>query len=419
MNRRELIQRLVPPGSFLALGFVLAGCPKEHEEAPAPPPPTVKVATVLQRDVPVHVEAIGETRGNTEIEIRARVEGFIESVDFKEGTLVEKGQLLYTIDPRPFQATLAQAKAAIAEAEAQLARTHQDVVRYEPLVAKNAISREEYETAVALEKAASATVDASKAVAEAAEIDLSFTRVLAPEAGLIGKTEVYVGTLVGRGQSTLLTRISRIDPIHVRFTFSEKDYLMYARKKAGGGEAPDGAQVPFQLLLADGTVHPEPGQMVFIDRTVDPRTGTILAEAAFPNPDLIVRPGQYARVRAQAEVKPGAILVPQGAVQELQGVYSVMVVDAGNKVEQRLVQTGPRMDALWVMESGLKSGERIVVEGLQKIRPGMQIEPKTVLIGEDGATTAPQDEQARAPAADAAEAPQDQASETPAADAKH
>jgi membrane fusion protein (multidrug efflux system) len=266
-------------------------------------------------------------------------------------------------------------------------------VRYEPLVAKNAISREEYETAVSLEKAASAAVEAGRAMVERAEIDLSYTKVMAPEAGLVGKTEVYAGTLVGRGQSTLLTRISRIDPIHVRFTFSEKDYLGFARRKAGRGQAhakPGGnapspttdAQVPMELLLADGTVHPGTGEMVFVDRTVDPRTGTILAEAAFANPDHIVRPGQYARVRAQIEVKPAAILVPQAAVQELQGVYSVMVVSAESKVEQRLVQPGPRVGPLWVIDSGLKGGEQIVVEGLQKIRPGVQVEVEQVAIEE-------------------------------------
>ena len=370
--------------SIPAFVLALASCDPEQEAVAAPPPPEVKVAAVLQRDVPVSVEAIGETRGNTEIEIRARVEGFLETVDFKEGSMIEKGQLLYTLDPRPFEAALAQAKASVAEAEAQLARTHQDVARYEPLVAKNAISREEYDTAVALEKAASATVDASKALAERAEIDLSYTKVTAPEDGLIGKTEVYPGTLVGRGQSTLLTRISRIDPIHVRFTFSEQDYLEYARRKSEGKNSEG---VPFQLVLADGTVHPQPGSLVFVDRTVDPRTGTILVEAAFPNPDHIVRPGQYARVRVQTEIKPAAILVPQGAVQELQGVYSVMVVSGDGKVEQRLVQPGQRVESLWVMDGGLKSGERIVVEGLQRVRPGIQVQAKTVLIGEDGKIT--------------------------------
>src|SRR5262245_2297076 len=216
------MHRLVARGSISFLLLLLPSCGGEPKAAATPPPPEVKVSQVLQRDVPVYVEAIGETRGNTEIEIRARVEGFIESVDYKEGTLVKKGDLLYHIDSRPFETSLAQAKANQAESEARLARAHQDVVRYEPLVAKNAISRQEYDNAVAIEKANTAAVDASKAVVKQAEIDLSYTKVIAPEDGLAGKTEVYAGTLVGRGQSTLLTRISRIDPIHVRFSFPEK-----------------------------------------------------------------------------------------------------------------------------------------------------------------------------------------------------
>jgi membrane fusion protein (multidrug efflux system) len=382
-----------------ALLSLLGACEgKSHETAAAPPPPIVKAAQVIQRDVPVYIEAIGETRGNTEIEIRARVEGFLDSVDFKEGSMVEKGQPLYTIDKRPFEAALAQAKAGVAEAEAQLARTHQDVARYEPLVAKNAISREEYETSVSLEKAAKAALEASTAARDKSEIDLSYTTVTSPEAGLVGKTEVYAGTLVGRGQSTLLTRISRMDPIHVRVTIPERDYLFLARKKASGTPANGDVQTPFELILADGSVHPDTGRLVFVDRTVDARTGTILVEVAFPNKDQIIRPGQYARVRAQIEVKSGAILVPQGAVQEVQGVYSVMVVSEDSTVEQRLVQPAQRVDSLWVIDSGLKSGERIVVEGLQKIRPQMKVEVQSVLIGEDESKAKAEKEQAAAAA---------------------
>jgi membrane fusion protein (multidrug efflux system) len=378
------MNRLVAPFSLLALAGLFAGCDGAQKQAAAPPPPPqVKAAPVLQRDVPVYIEAIGETRGNTEIEIRARVEGFLETIDFKEGSLVTKGQLLYTIDKRPFEAALSQAKATASEAEAQLVRTHQDVARYEPLVAKNAISREEYDTAVALEKAAKATLEAAKAMQEKSEIDLSYTKVLAPEDGLVGKTEVYAGTLVGRGQSTLLTRISRLDPIHVRVTVREADYLTIARKKGSGTATHKEGDVPFELELADGTRHPSPGRLVFVDRTVDPRTGTLMLEVAFDNPDHIVRPGQYARVRAQMEIAKGAILVPQTAVQEVQGVYNVMVVAQDGTVEQRLVQPGQRVKSLWVIDAGLKPGEQVVVEGLQKIRPGIKVAVQAVSIEED------------------------------------
>jgi len=335
------------------------------------------VAEVLVRDVPVQVEALGELRGSSEIEIRARVEGHVQSVDYREGSLVAQGDLLYTIDARPFEARLAAARAGLAEAEAGLARAHQDVARYEPLVARNAVSRQEYETAVALERAAAATVEAARAQVTQAELDLSFTRVTAPEAGLVGRTEVFPGSLVGRGGSTLLTRLSRPDPIHVRFSFPERDYLEFARKKGTGvGDGKDGP--PFELLLADGSVHPHAGSLVFVDRAIDTRTGTILLEAAFPNPGTILRPGQYSRVRATVELRPGAVLVPQRAVQEMQGLFHVLVLGAGDSVAQRLVVPGERLGSLWVIASGLAAGETIVVEGLQKVRDGMRVVPVRV-----------------------------------------
>jgi membrane fusion protein (multidrug efflux system) len=362
--------------TLLYVAAAAVGCAKK--EPPPPPLPDVKVATVLQRDVPIFVEAIGQTRGSTEIEVRARVEGFLETVDFKEGSPVQKGQLLYTIDPQPFEAALAQARGTLAEAEANLARAHQDVVRYEPLVAKNAISRQDYETAVAVERASAAAVEAAKASAQRAEIDLGYTRVVAPEDGLVGKTEVYPGTLVGRGQSTLLTHISQLASVHVRFTIPERDYLYYAKRaKEQPGES---QKLPFELLLADGTVHPYKGELVFIDRNVDAETGTILLEASFPNPGGIVRPGQYARVRAAVDLKNGAILVPQRAVSELQGIYNVAVVGAGDTIEMRMVKPAERIGTLWVIDSGLKAGERIVVEGLQKVRSGLKVKPEVVTI---------------------------------------
>lgn len=376
------MKNTVAASLVLASLVAALGCGKK--EAPPPQPPEVKVATVVQRDVPIYVEAIGQTRGSTEIEVRARVEGFLETVDFKEGNPVRKGQLLYTIDPRPFEAALAQAKGTLAGAEAQLARARQDVVRYEPLVAKNAISRQDYETAVSVQRAAEAAVDAAKASAQGAQLDLGYTKVLAPEAGLVGKTEVYPGTLVGRGQSTLLTHISQIATIHVRFTIPERDYLFYARRKDDRGGVGDGSGLPFELVLADGSVHPTKGRLVFVDRNVDAETGTILMEAAFPNPGAIVRPGQYARVRAAVDLKKGAILVPQRAISELQGIYNVAVVGADDTIEMRMVKPADRIGTLWVVDSGLKAGERVVVEGLQKVRPGIKVKPETVKIEEGG-----------------------------------
>jgi membrane fusion protein (multidrug efflux system) len=379
--------------STAGLVVVLSFTACKSEPPPPPPPPGVKVAAVVTRDVPIYVEAIGQTRGNTEIEIRARVEGFLESVNFDEGSFVERGDLLYTIDPRPFEAALAQSEANLARAQADLVRAQQDVARYEPLVKKNAISRQEYETAVALAEAQKSAVEAAMAAVESSRIDLGYTKVTAPDDGLVGKTEVYPGTLVGRGTSDLLTRISKIDPIHVRFTIAEKDYLYYARANvktaaseeatpSEGGTAPAGP--PFELVLADGSTHGDPGKLVFVDRNVDPQTGTILLEAEFPNPDQIVRPGQYARVRAAVDVKKGAVLVPQRAVQELQGLYNVAVLKPDDTVDVRMVTPGERIGTLWVIDEGLAPADKVVVEGLQKIRAGVKVTPEQVTIEEGG-----------------------------------
>ncbi len=381
---------IVALSTAAALG---SACSKK--EAPPPPPPEVKVATVVQRDVPVYVEAIGQTRGSTEIEVRARVEGFLETVDYREGSFVQKGQLLYTIDPRPFEANLARAKGQMAEAEAQLARATQDVVRYEPLVAKNAISRQDYETAVQVKRAAEASQDAARANVRTAELDLSYARVVAPAAGIAGKTEVYPGTLVGRGQSTLLTHISQVDDIHVRVTVPEKDFIELSRR---GGQKPASGPPPraFEMVLSDGSTHPEKGHLVFVDRAVDASTGTILVEVSFPNPGGLVRPGQFARVRVAIDEKKGAILVPQRAVSELQGVYNVAVVKPDNTIELRMVAASDRIGTLWVIDQGLKPGDRIVVDGVQKVRAGSKVTPLPATIDEGAPAAAAPGAQASA-----------------------
>ncbi len=367
---------------FIFCVFILSSCGKK-EAVTAPPPPDVKVAVVLQKTVPIYVENVGETVGAADVEIRARVEGFLETVDFQEGTFVKKGQLLYTIDPQPLRAALAQARGRRAEAQAQLAKADQDVARYKPLVEKNAISREEYDTAVSAQLAASASVDAAKASEKDAELNLGYTNVYSPIDGLVGKTQVKPGNLVGRGENTLLTVISNIDSIHVRSNVSERDYLRLARAKGAVPQSKDKTPDSFELVLADGTVHNYKGRLVYADRAVDPETGTLAIEASFPNPDHVLRPGQYARLRAAIDEKKDAILVPQVAVQELQGTYSVAVVGSDNKVTLRPVQASDRIGSLWVIDSGLKPGEKIVVEGLQKVRDGVTVNPTVVAIQEN------------------------------------
>ncbi len=365
-----------------AAALLAAGCSKSAP--PAPPPPEVQVATVLQRDLPIYIENIGQTLGSTEVEVRARVEGFLDSVNFREGSFVHKGDLLYTIDPRNLEAALAQARGQAARAQADLARAKQDVARYAPLVKLNAIPRQQYDTSVAIERAAEGAADAAGAAAKNAEIDLQYAKIYSPIDGLAGKTEVKPGNLVGRGDNTLLTTISNIDPIHVRITIAEQDYLKYARaereKPAEGGR--------FELVLGDGSVHPQRGDLVFSDRLIDPTTGTLLIETTFPNPDQIVRPGQYARVRVAVDTVKGAILVPQRAVKELQATYSVAVVSADNLVSMRTVKPGERVGSLWAIASGLAPGEKIVVEGLQKVRDGMTVKPTEVKIEDPGAAPA-------------------------------
>ena len=377
--------------------FALVSCKEKAEKAP-PPPPLVKVAEAVVRDMPIFVEAIGQTRGNTEIEISARVEGFLETMDFKEGSFVKKGQRLYTIDNRPFKAALAQAQASLAQSQAELVRKHQDVARYAPLVEKNAVSVQEYETAVAQEKAQISAVAAAQANAQRAQVELSYTTVVAPDDGLIGTTEAHPGTLVGTAQKPLLTQISKIDPMHVRFSISEREYLFYAKRRearagADAGTPDAGASdkgpknAEFELFLADGSSHPHRGTLVFVDRNVDAKTGTIRLEASFPNPEGILRPGQYAKVRASVTTKKDAVLVSERSVQEMQGIFSVAVVKPDGSVEIRPIKAAERVSGLVVVESGVKPGERVVVEGLQRLRPGIKVKAELVPLEDPKAPT--------------------------------
>ena len=342
---------------------------------PAPPPTEVYVTDVVQRDVPTYLDLVGQTAGFQDVEIRARVEGFLETMNFQEGTFVRRGALLYTIDRKPLEAILSQAKADQATAEAKLAKANNDVARYTPLAAKQAVSQQELDDARAQQDAARSQVEAAKAAVEKATLDLGYTQVTAPISGLAGVTLVKPGNLVGRGQNTLLTTISQIDPIQFRVGVTEADYLRVRRRAAeGGGDAREGMDI--RLTLADNSQYSHKGKLGPVERAVDPTTGTLGIQLEFPNPNQLLRPGQYGRARILLETKPGAILVPQRAVQELQNLRSVAVVDASNKVGFRNVKVGQRVDALWVVDEGLKPGDKVVVEGLQRIRDGMTVVSK-------------------------------------------
>jgi membrane fusion protein (multidrug efflux system) len=354
----------------------MSACAKEAPPA-APPPPEVMVTDAIQRDVPVSMELVGQAKGFQDVEIRARVEGFLEQVAFAEGSLVRKGQLLYVIDRKPLEAAVASAKGQLATAQARLEKAKNDVNRFTPLVAKQAVSQQELDNALAAKDAMAAQVDAQQAALEKAQIDLGYTTITAPIDGLIGTTQVKTGNLVGRGDNTLLVTISQIDPILFRAGMAEAEYLRVARRvqdeTAKGTRA---APIPIQLILADGTIHPQEGRVDAIERNIDPTTGTLAIQIKFPNPQRLVRPGQYGRVKFDIDVKKDAILVPQRAVQELQGLYSLAVVGADNKVSFRNVKVGPRDGSLWVIEEGLKPGERVIVEGVQKVREGAVVAPK-------------------------------------------
>ena len=370
MEYTERVARLVAAASVAA---TLSAC----EQAPtaAPPPTEVYVTEVIQKDVPVYLDLVGQTSGFQDVEIRARVEGFLETMDFREGSLVKAGDLLYRIDRKPLEAALAAAVADQATAEARLSKANNDVVRYTPLVSKQAISQQELDDATSAQDAARSQVASAKAAREKAALDLGYTRVTAPIAGLVGTTEVKPGNLVGRGQNTLLTTISQIDPIVFRVGVAEADYLNIAKRAAArADQAP--REMDIQLTLADGSVYPHKGRLGPVERQVDATTGTLGVQLEFPNPDLLLRPGQYGRARVLLDTQAGALLVPQRAVQELQNLYSVAVVDAESKVAFRNVKVGQRVDSLWVIEEGLKPGERVVVEGLQRIRDGAVVAAK-------------------------------------------
>ncbi len=369
---------------------VAAGC---HDAPPPrpPPPPLVYVAAVAPEDVKIYEEVVGQTTGANNVEIRARVEGFIETRHFVEGTEVKKGDLLFTIDPKPQRVAVTQAQATLAKTEAERAKAETDLKRYEPLAQKSAVSKQELDNARSSLRAAEAQVAAQRAALQTSRISLGYTQVRAPITGIVGKAEVALGSLVGRGDSTRLTTISQLDPMWVDFSITEKMFLALFRKdlaeRQHKGEKPSTTE--FRLTLSDGTEYPHAGKLVAGDRMMDTRTATLKYTAAFPNPVRMLRPGQFVRVRFPIESVRGALLVLQRAVMDAQGAWSVAVVDGRNTVEVRPVKLGARVGSRWIVTSGLKAGERVVVEGLQKIAHGAPVTPQPLPAAREGAVAAP------------------------------
>ncbi len=404
------------------LSNIACGKKEDAHVAAAPPPPSVVIVEVEQKTVPIYSEFVGQTRAEETVELRARVEGTLQKIYFKEGTPVRKDQLLFSIDPRPFAAALQsakaiqakaqsdlaqarqrvdvlQAQAELADAQAVLSRAEQDLRRLRPLAEQKAVTEVDLDAAIAAEKSAQATVDARRAnltnldaavkytieranaevsAAKArviqAELDLSYCTIKSPINGVIGFIQVDEGNLVGRNEATLLATVSLSNPLLVDFNLSEIDFLKLTDPETYNTRASD---LRFELILSDDSVHPSPGTFKVVDRAVDPTTGTMKVEAVFPNPGSYLRPGQFARLRVPVAERKDAILVPQRAVQELQGAKTVMVVDAQNKVQLRTIRVGDKSENNLIVLEGLSKGERVIVEGMQKARPGGEVKPAT------------------------------------------
>lgn len=349
---------------------VLVGCSLEEATVAVP---EVYVAEVVQQDVPVYMEIVGQTRGSQDVDIRARVEGFLDSIHFSEGSYVHKGDLLYQIDPKPLEAALAQAKGNLANNQARLDQATITVNRMKPLAKQQAVSLQELDNALANQHSARAEVDAGQAAVDKAELDLGYTTIKSPIDGIVGITEVKAGNLVGSGESTLLTTVSKVDPILFRGGISETDYLRISRNMDVRRGSRDDKEVPVHLLLADGSEFVHTGTFEAVERAVDPTTGTLSVQVTFPNPERLLRPGQYGRVSFASEVRKDALLVLQRAVQELQDRFNVAVVGPDGKISIRSVKVGPRVGDLWVIDEGLKPGDKVVVEGLQRLQDGMSV----------------------------------------------
>ena len=365
-------------GVLIVALIICVGC-SSNAEKPAPPPPGVTVTPAIQKDVPIHQEWVGTMLGNVDADIRPKVDGFLLSRLYTEGSYIEKGAPMFQLDKRQAQAAVEQAQGNLERARAFLGQAQIDVRRYTPLVAQRAISQAELDKALSSETAGKAGVDANQAVLDNAELNLGWTTVTSPISGIAGVSKVQIGDLMT--PITIMTTISSVNPIYVDFSVAEQDYLRFVREKTGRSAGQD-----LELILGDGTVYPRRGHALFVNREVDSRTGTIQVRGEFSNPGNVMRPGQYARIRAVTELRKSAVLIPQQAVSELQGVYQVGVVSADNKVTIKTVKLGPQSGDMWVVESGLQAGDNVVIDGLQRIKTGMTVAPTPF---KDTQTTAP------------------------------
>jgi RND family efflux transporter MFP subunit len=352
-----------------------AACNRTHaaaSAAPPPPPPEVSVITVVPERIALTSEWIATLDGYVNAQIHPQVSGYLVQRNYREGAAVHKGDVLFEIDPRPLNAVLDQARAQLAQAEAQLAKSARDVERDAPLAAQQAIAQSQLDTEIQAQRAAEANVQSNKAAVETAQLNVGFTKVTSLIDGVAAIATAQIGDLVG--PTTLLTTISQVSPIKAYFNVSEVDYLQMAGRINGGGKPWAGGEA-LTLVLADDSVYPRSGTFLAADREIDPKTGTIRISATFPNPDQILRPGQYGRVRAETHLRTDALLVPQRAVSELQGSFQLRVVGPDNKVSTKTVKVGDRVGSRWIVDEGLQPGARVVVEGA-RTSDGTVVNPK-------------------------------------------
>jgi len=360
--------------NLVVCGLLLFSC--KNKEQVVATAPEVPVASVLIKDVPLTQEYVGQTLGATDIQIRARVQGFLTGIHFKEGSKVKKGQLLYTIDPLPYQAKVEQAKGQLAQADAMLVQAKSDLDRIIPLAKINAVSQRDLVAAQGKYDAAVGSREAAGGFLKNAQIELGYSWVSSPIDGIIGISQFEIGDLVGSMNSKYLNTVSDTRSVRVRFSVSENEYLEF-RKRIGGKER-EKLDWSVDMILSDGTIHPEKGIINLANREIDPATGTLTMEAIFPNPDEVVRPGQFAKVRFITETRKGAMLIPQRAVTELQGIYQVFVVDNENKVTVKMVKAGQRFGEYWIIDSGLEPTDKIALLGNSAIRVNSVIIPVPV-----------------------------------------
>ena len=359
---------------ILGAAISLVGCAKK--EGPAALAPEVEVTPVTQQDVPLYTECIATLDGYVNAQIQPQVSGYLMKQDYREGTFVHKGDLLFEVDPRPFEAALQQTKGQLAQAEAQLGKTKLDVARDAPLARESAIPQAQLDNDIQAHEAAQAMVAAARAQVEQADLNLGFTRVRSLIDGVAGLAKGQIGDLVG--PTTVLTTVSQVEPIKAYFAISEQQYMKFADRisAVAEGRRRGGEEKILELVLSDGSVYPRRGLVVLADRQVDVKTGTIRMVGAFENPGGILRPGMFGRVRAVTGVAKAALLVPQRSVVEAQGSYSVVVVDSNNQASIRPVKMGERVGQMWVITDGIKAGEQVIAEGMQKAREGVTVRPK-------------------------------------------